>query len=231
LEWEDPATNVVSTGYRESGYFPEAVVNFLALLGWNPGTEQEIFSMQELINLFSLDRVSKRGAKFDYEKGKWFNHKYLQVKPIEELTDIFQHILVEKDIFEDSGKVRKIVELVRDRADFVNDLWEKSSYFFEAPDSYDEKTVRKRWKEDTPAQMKELKELLSSIDDFSSQNTETKVKQWIEQKGYNLGGVMNALRLSLVGAPKGVHLFDITEIIGKNETLSRIERAVDLINN
>ncbi len=227
LEWEDPATEAISSGYREAGYFPEAVVNFLALLGWNPGTEQEIFTLQELIEQFSLDRVSKSGAKFDFEKGKWFNHRYLQIKPIEELTDIFQHILVEKDIFEDSDKVKKIVELVRDRANFVNDLWEQSSYFFEAPDKYDEKTVQKRWKEETPQQMQELTEVLNGIDDFSSHHTEAIVKQWIEQKGYNLGGIMNALRLSLVGAAKGVHLFDITELIGKDETLNRIGLAIE----
>ena len=231
LEWDDPASNTVSSGYREAGYFPEAVVNFLALLGWNPGTEQEIFTMQELIEQFSLDRVSKSGAKFDFEKGKWFNHKYLQIKSIEELTDIFQHILVEKDLFEDSDKVKKIVELVRDRADFVNDLWEQSAYFFEAPDRYDEKTVKKRWKEDTPNQMLELIEVLKGIDDFSSQTAEAIVKQWIEQKGYNLGGVMNALRLSLVGAAKGVHLFDITELIGKDETISRVQSAVERLSS
>ena len=230
LDWEDPVTNAVSSGYREAGYFPEAVVNFLALLGWNSGTDQEIFSMQELIEQFSLERVSKSGAKFDYEKGKWFNHKYLQTKPIEELTDIFQHILVQKDIIEDSGKVSKIVGLVRDRANFVSDLWDQSVYFFEAPESYDEKTVRKRWKAETPGQMNELIELLDGLEDFSAVNVEPAVKQWIEQKGYNLGGIMNAFRLSLVGAPKGVHLFDITEIIGKEETIKRIQAAVECLS-
>ena len=226
LEWEDPITNAVSSGYREAGYFPEAVVNFLALLGWNPGTDQEIFSMQQLVDSFSLERVSKSGAKFDYEKGKWFNHKYLVGKPIEELTDIFQHILVEKDIIEDSGKISRIVDLVKDRASFVNELWDQSSYFFEAPESYDEKVVQKRWKAETPAQMNELADVLKAVDDFSAANTESVVKQWIEQKGYNLGGIMNAFRLSLVGAAKGAHLFDITELIGKDETINRIHSAV-----
>lgn len=227
LEWEDPITNAVSSGYREAGYFPEAVVNFLALLGWNPGTDQEIFSMQELIEQFSLDRVSKSGAKFDYEKGKWFNHKYLVEKSTEELTDIFQHVLVEKDIIEDSGKISKIVDLVKDRASFVNELWEQSAYFFEAPEHYDEKVVRKRWKSETPTQMNELVDVLKSVDEFSASNTGTAVKQWIKEKGYSMGGVMNAFRLSLVGASKGVDLFDITELIGKEETIKRIESAVE----
>lgn len=226
LEWEDPITNAVSSGYREAGYFPEAVVNFLALLGWNPGTDQEIFSMQELIEQFSLDRVSKSGAKFDYEKGKWFNHKYLVEKSTEELTDIFQHVLVEKDIIEDSGKISKIVDLVKDRASFVNELWEQSAYFFEAPEHYDEKVVRKRWKSETPTQMNELVDVLKSVDEFSASNTGTAVKQWIKEKGYSMSSVMNAFRLSLVGASKGVDLFDITELIGKEETIKRIESAV-----
>ncbi len=227
LDWEDAATGNISSGYREAGYFPEAVVNFLALLGWNNGTDQELFSMQDLIEQFSLDRVSKSGAKFDYEKGKWFNHQYLQLKSNEEIADIFQHILVQKDIFEDFNKLSKIVGLVKERANFVTDLWEQSSYFFVAPDSYDEKTVKKRWKEDTPQQMNELIAVLNGIDDFSSANAEVIVKQWIEEKSYNLGGIMNALRLALVGASKGVHLFDITEQIGKEETIKRIQQAIE----
>lgn len=229
LNWKDPKTGETSSGYREAGYFPEAVVNFLALLGWNSGTEQEIFSMKELIELFSLDRVSKSGAKFDFEKGKWFNHKYLQLKSNEELADLFQQILVKKDIFEDSDKVAKIVSLIKERANFIGDLWEQSNFFFLAPTEYDEKTVQKRWKEDTPSQMKELMVVLQGIDDFSAQNTEEIVKQWITDKEYHLGTIMNAFRLSLVGAAKGPHLFDITEIIGKEETLKRLQSAIDNI--
>ena len=229
LNWNDPKTGETSSGYREAGYFPEAVVNFLSLLGWNSGTEQEIFSMQELINIFSLDRVSKSGAKFDYEKGKWFNHKYLQLKPNEELAHLFQQILVEKDIFEDSDKVAKIVSLIKERANFIGDLWEQSYFFFQAPTEYDEKTVQKRWTETTPRLMKELIEVLNGIEDFSAHNSEEIVKQWITDNEYNLGGIMNALRLSLVGAPKGPHLFDITEIIGKEETIKRIQNAIDNI--
>ena len=230
IDWEDPKSEAISSGYREAGYFPEAVVNFLALLGWNPGTEQELFSMQELIEQFSLDRVSKSGAKFDFEKGKWFNHRYLQMKPNEELADIFQHILVEKDIIEDSEKVAKIVGLIKERANFVTDLWEQSYFFFQTPVTYDEKTVSKRWKENTPVQMTELMQVLEGIDDFSSSNQEVVVIKWIEEKGYGMGAVMNAFRLALVGAAKGPHLFDITEIIGKEETIARLRRAVVMLN-
>jgi len=229
LNWTDPKTNETSSGYREAGYFPEAVVNFLSLLGWNSGTEQEIFSMQELIDQFSLERVSKSGAKFDYEKGKWFNDKYLQNKPIEEIANLFQHILIDKGIIEDSDKVQKITSLVRERAVFVNDLWLQSSFFFVAPTTYDEKTVQKRWKAETPDQLTELCDVLAVIDDFGAENTEEIVKAWITANEYNLGAIMNAFRLSLVGEPKGPHIFDITAIIGKDETIARIRKAISSI--
>ncbi len=218
-----------SSGYREAGYFPEAVVNFLSLLGWNSGTEQEIFSMQELIDQFSLERVSKSGAKFDYEKGKWFNHKYLQAKSTDDIADQFQHILIEKEIIEDSAKVQKIVALVRERANFVNELWSQSSFFFEAPTSYDEKTIQKRWKAETPAQLSKLSLLLETISDFSPENTEKIVKEWIGEMEYNLGAVMNTFRLSIVGEPKGPHMFDIISIIGKEETIKRLQKAITTI--
>ncbi len=230
LNWKDPKTGESSSGYREAGYFPEAVVNFLSLLGWNPGTEQEIFTMQELIELFSLDRVSKSGAKFDYEKGKWFNHKYLQSKSNEEIAITFQNILIEKNISADIVKVEKIVSLVKERANFVNELWGQSGFFFVAPTEYDAKTIQKRWKAETSAQMTELIAVLSKIDTFTTENTETIVKDWIATKEYNMGGIMNAFRLSIVGEPKGPHMFDIIEIIGKNETVERIQRAVNHIN-
>jgi glutamyl-tRNA synthetase len=229
LNWTDPKSGETSSGYREAGYFPEAVVNFLSLLGWNSGTEQEIFSMQELIEQFSLDRVSKSGAKFDYEKGKWFNHKYLQAKSVEEIADLFQHILIEKGIIEDSEKVQKIVSLVRERANFVNELWSQASFFFEAPSKYDEKTIQKRWKPETPVQLTKLCEVLIAIDDFSPENTEVLIKDWITVNEYNLGGIMNAFRLALVGEPKGPHIFDIIDIIGKDETIARIKKAVEVI--
>ena len=230
LNWKDPKTGETSSGYREAGYFPEAVVNFLSLLGWNPGTEQEIFSMEELINQFSLDRVSKSGAKFDYEKGKWFNHKYLQLKSNEEIAIIFQSILIEKGLVEELERVTKIVALVKERANFVTDLWLQSSFFFVAPTLYDEKTIKKRWKAETPQQMLELISVLSEIEDFSSEKAEKIVIDWITVKEYNMGGVMNAFRLAIVGEGKGPHMFDITELIGKEETIKRIQRAVNNIN-
>ena len=229
LNWKDPKSGETSSGYREAGYFPEAVVNFLALLGWNPGTDEEILSMQQLIEQFNLEKVSKSGARFDYEKGKWFNHKYLQMKSDEEVADLFQHILVEKGIIEDSQKVTRIVSLVKERANFITDLWEQSSFFFQAPAAYDEKTVQKRWKADSPAQMLELADVLAGTDDFSPEHTEEVVKAWIESKGYGLGAVMNAFRLSVVGAAKGPHMFDITAILGKEETIARLKRAVETL--
>ncbi|MDL2290403.1 glutamate--tRNA ligase [Paludibacteraceae bacterium OttesenSCG-928-F17] len=229
LNWKDPKTGETSSGYREAGYFPEAVVNFLALLGWNSGTEQEIFSMQELIDKFSLDRVSKSGAKFDYEKGKWFNHKYLQMKPDEEIARLFEKDLAEKNITIEFDKLVKIVGLVKERANFVSELWEQTYFFFEAPTEYEEKTVKKRWKEDTAQQMSELITTLESINNFSSENTEHEVKSWIEAKEYNLGGIMNAFRLSVVGAGKGPHMFDIIEIIGKQETITRLKKAIEIL--
>lgn len=230
LEWRDPQSDAVSTGYREAGYFPEALVNFLALLGWNPGTDQEIFSMDELIQTFSLDRVSKSGAKFDYEKAKWFNHQYLQTKSLDVIYTDFQEILAEKAITKNQDKVKKIIALVRERANFVHDIWEQASFFFEAPTSYDEKAVRRRWKADTPQQMKELTVILEDVEDFSSENTEQVVKAWIAEKGYGMGAIMNAFRISIVGASKGPHMFDIIELIGKEETVNRLNKAIEGIS-
>ncbi|MCE1154840.1 MAG: glutamate--tRNA ligase [Bacteroidales bacterium] len=227
LDWNDPKTGDLSPGYREAGYFPEALVNFLAFLGWNPGTEQEIFSMQELIDAFSLERVSKSGAKFDFEKGKWFNHQYLQLKPLEEVTDRYQHFLIEeKDLIEDSDKVKRVVELVRERAGFVHELWDQSSFFFVAPAGYAEADVKKRWKADSANQMFQLSELLETLGDFTAAATEEVIKAWIQEKGYGMGAVMNAFRLCIVGASKGPHMFDIIEMIGKEETISRLKRAI-----
>ena len=226
LEWKDPASGDISSGYRESGYLPEAVINFLALLGWNPGTEQEMFSLDELINAFSFDRCSKSGAKFDFEKAKWFNHQYIINKSDAELAKMFMPILKEKGIETSEEKAAKIIGLVKDRVHFVKELWDQSSFFFVAPTQYDEKTVRKRWKAHTPNEMQQLIEVLKNISDFSSQNQETIVKQWISDNELHLGNIMNAFRLAVVGEGKGPHIFDITEIIGKEETISRLEKAI-----
>lgn len=226
LEWKDPKTGEISSGYRESGYLPEAVINFLALLGWNPGNDQEIMSMDELVQLFSLEKCSKSGAKFDYEKGKWFNHQYIQLRPNAEIANIYYPILEEKGVDVTLDYVETVVGLVKERVSFVKELWDQSFFFFVAPVSYDEKVVKKRWKEDSSAQMTELADVLKDIDDFSAYNQEEIVKAWIESKGYHLGNVMNAFRLAVVGESKGPHMFDITAAIGKDETIARIRRAV-----
>ncbi|WP_108821531.1 glutamate--tRNA ligase [Dysgonomonas sp. Marseille-P4361] len=231
LEWKDPKTGEISSGYRESGYLPEAVINFLALLGWNPGNDQEIISKEELIDLFSLEKCSKSGAKFDYEKGKWFNHQYLQMAPNAELAKMFYPILEEKGIDVSVNYIESVVALVKERVNFVKELWEQSYFFFQAPTSYDEKVVKKRWKEESPAQMNELAEVIQGIDDFSSHNQETIIKEWIEAKGYHLGNIMNAFRLAIVGESKGPHMFDITAVIGKEETIKRLHKAIEEIKS
>ena len=229
LEWHDPKTGEVSSGYREAGYLPEAVINFLALLGWNPGNDQEILSMDDLIKLFSLEKCSKNGAKFDFEKGKWFNHKYIQNKSNEELTELFLPILQEKGISADPAKTAKIIGLVKDRISPVKELLAQTSYFFIAPESYEEKSVKKRWKEDTPERMKELIEILENITDFASEDTEKIVLGWITENNYHMGNVMNAFRLAVVGECKGPHMFDITTILGKEETIKRIKKAIEVL--
>lgn len=226
LEWKDPKTGDISTGYRESGYLPEAVVNFLALLGWNPGNDQEIITLPELIKLFSFDRCSKSGAKFDYEKAKWFNHQYIQLKSNKELRELFIPYLEKEGIKADESYIETVIGLVKERVNFVKELWGQSAFFFKAPESYDEKTIKKRWNDETPVQLTELIDVLKGINDFSSHNQEEIVKNWIESKGYNLGGIMNAFRLAVVGEPKGPHMFDITATIGKEETINRLQKAI-----
>lgn len=226
LEWKDPKTGEISSGYRESGYLPEAVINFLAMLGWNPGNDQEIMPIGDLIALFALDKCSKSGAKFDYEKAKWFNHQYIQLKSNEEIAALFIPLLKEKGVSASKELIVKVVSLVKERVSFIKELWDQSAFFFVAPSSYDEKTVKKRWKAESPEQMTELVAILKNIDDFSSHNQEIIVKKWIEDKAYHLGNVMNAFRLAIVGEPKGPHMFDITETLGKDETIRRLEKAV-----
>ena len=229
LQWTDPKTGDISSGYREAGYFDDAFINMMAFLGWNPGTEQEIFTMDELIQAFDIEKVGKAGAKFDPEKAKWFNHQYLQTKSNEELTNLYQQILKEKNLDFDNEFVLKVVSLVKERANFVSDFWEQSSFFFQAPEEYDAKMVKKRWKEDTSEHLRNLSAELKKIEPFTSENTEQKVKKWLEEVGLSMGQVMTAFRLAVVGAGKGPHMFDIIEIIGKDETLKRIELAVERI--
>ena len=229
LEWHDPKTGEVSSGYRESGYFPEAVVNFLALLGWNPGTEQELFSLEELVEAFDISKCSKSGAKFDYQKGIWFNHEYILRKSNEEIADLFAPIVANNGVDESMERIRTVVSLMKDRVSFVRELWDLCSFFFLPPTEYDEKTVRKRWKEYSAQQMTELAEVLEGIDDFSIEGQEPVVMKWVEDKGYKLGDVMNAFRLALVGIGKGPGMFDISAFLGKEETLRRLRRAVEVL--
>ena len=229
LEWHDPKTGEVSSGYRESGYFPEAVINFLAFLGWNPGTEREMYSIDELAELFDITKCSKAGARFDYQKGIWFNHEYILAKSAEEIASIFAPIVAENGVNESLERITKVVEMMKDRVNFVSELWPLCKFFFVAPTEYDEKTRKKRWKEDSAQQLTELMEVLKTIDDFSVEGQESIVHQWIEQKEYKLGNIMNAWRLTLVGEGKGPGMFDISACLGKQETLDRMKRAIEAL--
>ena len=230
LEWNDASSMTKSDGYRENGFFPEAVINFLALLGWNDGTEQEIFSLEELVQKFDLNRIHKAGAKFDPDKNKWFNHQYLQKQTDESLAKAF-----EKDVIKKLGKcdfsfveMTKIVSMIKERAHFVNEFWDLSDYFFVGPNAYEDKAA-KNWKEETPDLMQQVISELNNIEDFTSVNIETLFKEWMTTNEIGMGKVMQPLRLSLVGALKGPHLFDIIEMIGKTETIKRIEKAIQTL--
>lgn len=229
LEWHDPKSGEISSGYRESGYFPEAVINFLALLGWNPGTEQEMFTLDELVEAFDISRCSKAGAKFDYQKGIWFNHEYILKKSNEEIAALFAPIVANNGIDVPMERVVKVVEMMKDRVSFVKELWPLCSFFFISPTEYDEKTVKKRWKEYSAQQMSELAEVLNGIDDFTVEGQEPVVMKWVEDKQYKLGDVMNAFRLALVGIGKGPGMFDISAFLGKEETLKRLNRAIETL--
>jgi len=228
LEWKS-ADGEISSGYRENGYLPEAFINMLALLGWSPGTDQEIFSMDELIKAFSLEKVGKSGSRFDPEKTKWFNHQYLTSKSSEWIASEFEKVLAEKNISAEGKDIVKIMDLVKERATFISELWDHANYFFEAPQEYDAKVIKKRWKNDVPETVAEIKEILKGIEPFEANKMETAVKDFITKKEANLGGVMNGLRLCIVGSGKGANLFDILEIIGKKETIARLEKGVSTI--
>ena len=231
LEWHDPKSGEISSGYREKGYLPEAVVNFLALLGWNPGDDTEMMSMDELIAKFSFAHCSKSGAKFDYQKGIWFNHEYLIKMDNMDLAQLFMPVLAEQGYTDvDIDYVAKAVGMVKGRINFVRDLWEQGDFFFKAPETYAEKDVKKRWNEDTPRLMEELISVIENIDDMTSANAEKIVMDWIASKEYHLGAVMNAFRLAVVGACRGPHMFDITELMPKSEVIARVRRAIDTIN-
>ena len=225
LEWHDPESKAISMGYRESGYLPEAVVNFLALLGWNPGDNREVMTREELIEAFSLDKCSKSGAKFDFEKGKWFNHRYLQEAPIEHIATLFTPVLEQHHVAAPAN-LESILSVVRDRVQLIPQLWDETYFFFLAPEEYDEKTVKKRWKAESSLQMREIIDLLNAQPAFESEALGEALNSFIEAKEYSMGGVMNALRLALVGAPKGPHINEIIYLLGREESIRRIERAI-----
>ena len=218
-------------GYREEGYYHEAFVNMLALLGWNPGTEQEIFSMTELIDAFSIERVHKSGSRFNPEKARWFNHYYLQSKSDNQLALEFRDYLRAQGHHHDIGDLENIISLVKERVSFVKDIWHETDFFFRRPESYDSEVIKNRWLPETPGQLFELKVLLGGLDKFTPAVIEDAVKSWIAEKGYNTGAVMNAFRLVIVGASRGPHMFDIISWIGKEETLKRIEKGISVIGS
>ena len=226
LEFHNQKDGSISSGYREEGYYPEAVINFLALLGWHATGDQEMYTMQELIEQFSLERVSKSGAKFDYEKGKWFNHQYLQLKSNEELAEQFMPYLEAKELSGDKATVAKVIGLTKDRVNFVSELWDQVNFFFVAPTEYDEKSLKKRWKEDSPKHMTEMLALLEAHDDWSAEGLDNLIMPWIAEKEYGVGIVMNAFRICLVGAARGPHIWNITDVLGKEETLARVRTAL-----
>ena len=230
LEFHNQKDGSVSSGYREEGYYPEAVINFLALLGWHATGDQEMYTMQELIEQFSLERVSKSGAKFDYEKGKWFNHQYLQLKSNEELAEQFMPYLEAKGLSGDKAVVAKVIGLTKDRVNFVSELWEQVNFFFVAPEEYDEKSLKKRWKEDSPKHMTEMLALLEAHEDWSAEGLDNLIMPWIAEKEYGVGIVMNAFRICLVGAARGPHIWNITDVLGKEETLKRVRTALEKLS-
>ena len=228
-EWLPSAPLQVSSGYRECGYFPEAVINFFALLGWNPGTEQELFTLPQLVEAFDISRCSKAGAKFDYQKGIWFNHEYILQKSNEEIASLFAPMVANNGIDEPMERIVQVVAMMKDRVNFVKELWPLCSFFFIAPVQYDEKTVKKRWKENSAEVMTQLSNVLEGLNDFSIENQEREVFAWVESMGYKLGDVMNAFRLALVGEGKGPGMFDISAFLGKEETLARLRRAIEVL--
>ena len=230
IEWKNPKTGDISSGYRESGYISEAFINMLSFLGWNPGINQEIFSMQELTNLFSLERVGKAGAKFDLDKTRWFNQQYLRLKSKEDLARDLQIILKQNDAVASDEFVATVCEQLKERSTFLKDMWEEGKYYFLAPSFYDEKTIRKKWKKDTPKHISELKDRLLDLSEFSSKSIEIEFKKYIEENQLSMGMLLPAFRVSLTGLGMGPSLFDIASLLGKEETGKRMAMALEKIN-
>ncbi|MDR2868500.1 MAG: glutamate--tRNA ligase [Bacteroidales bacterium] len=231
LEWQDPKNNEISSGYREKGYLPEAVINMLALLGWNPGTEQELMTREEMVELFSIEKINKSGSKFDPEKAKWFNHQYIKMLPDETLAAMIKDELSEKNIVLSPVQWTKLATVVKERLNFTGDVWEQSYFLFQTPESYDEQVVKHRWKEDIPSHLNAISALLLSMNQpFDKEKAHDKVLQYILNDELNMGQIMNCLRLSLVGASKGPDLFDIIDFLGVEEVVKRIKTAIAAIN-
>lgn len=230
LQWTDPFTGEISSGYRESGYFPEAVVNLLAFLGWNPGTEEELFTLCELAEAFSLERVGKSGSHFDPEKAKWFNQQYLKAKDDDDLAALFVPVLQKHNITVRLDYLKKVTALVKERLVFPNEFWDNAFYFFEAPSSYDESMMKKVWKEDTPGIIRNVRGILEQTQDFTTEVLEMYIKKFVEETGLGFGRVATPLRMLMVGSGKGPHLFDILEMIGKEESLLRIDKGLQSIH-
>jgi glutamyl-tRNA synthetase len=231
LQWKDPASGEISSGYRESGYFPEAVVNLLAFLGWNPGTEQEIFTMDQLVEAFSLEHVHKAGAKFDFEKAKWFNHQYMIKRTDEELAELFLKELSAKSVSADKAYVAKVCGLLKERVNFPKEFWAQGSFFFIAPENYDQEIIKKRWKDNIPSLLAELKNNIAELGTFNAETFKDMIHGFVEAKQANMGAVMNSLRLTLVGGSFGPDLPLIAELLGKEEVIKRIAKALDTIKS
>ena len=229
LEWHDPKTGDVSSGYREKDYLPEAVINFLALLGWNPGNDQELMTMDEMTRLFELSRCSKAGARFDYKKLIWFNHEYILRKDDEEIARAFQPMLRAQGVEAPLERITPMVALMKGRVNFVHELWEQASYFFVAPTEYDEKSLRKWWREDAWTYVSELCDFIGENPEFEGSVLEPQVMEWIASKEWPVGKVMNAFRVTLVGAAVGPHIFALTDYLGKDETLRRARHALEVL--
>jgi glutamyl-tRNA synthetase len=229
LEWKDPDSGGISPGYREEGYLPQACINMLALLGWNPGTEQELFFMEELINEFQLEKVGRSGSRFDPDKTIWFNHQHIQLMSDDELIPEFQRVLKANDVDIPDSRAEVLVPVIKPRINFLREVWEESWFFFKAPGAYDPEVIKKRWKEDTPGKMKQLAEALESCEPFTAETVEIFIKGLIAREEWGMGAIMNAWRLLLVGAAKGPGLFDLAAFLGKDEVIRRMHTGMKQI--
>ncbi len=230
MNWTDTQSGDVYAGYKESGYFPDAFINMLALLGWNPGTEQEIFDMQGLIQAFDLARVGKAGAKFDPDKAKWFNQQYMRLQADSDLAEILNEQLTAQGIEAPMETITQVVALVKERCTFPADLYEQAYFFFQTPESYNAKVAKKRWKTDTPEHMQAIQNILQEAPEWASVPLQTTVKAYIQDNNLSMGAVMNALRLAIVGDSKGPDLFDIIALVGRDNSIARIQKAIQSLS-